>query len=99
MKRKLQQDYGKCNTLPDKEDFRRKWAAEQYKKMSKRKESITSYSKAKTTKGIYRPFQRIVVEEGGWCDPANIVAALNYCRMCIVLGGEFVKFNKFTKRF
>ena len=44
------------------------------------------------------PFDVIVRNEGGPSNPDNIKAALNYCRMCLKLGGRWVHYNNWTKR-
>ena len=45
-----------------------------------------SFSKVSESVGVYYPLGRIIVEQGGWCDPSAVIAGKKYVAKCILLG-------------
>lgn len=45
------------------------------------------------------PVGRLIQEEGGKEDAANITAAWNHIRKCLELKGRFVRYNVFSERY
>ena len=90
--------YSQLTRREDQRAFRQHWAETQYHIHIQEKSLSKSWQKVDTTKGTYYPFPRIVQEEGGKEDPENVKAAMNYCRKCMELGGDWVSINQMTER-
>jgi len=92
----LKADYKKCGSNKEKEAFRLEWARGRLTYFVKSRTYTKSFARVDITKGIYRPFARIAVEQGG--DKAAYKAALRYVLKCIQLGPPWTLWNDMTDR-
>ena len=89
--------YRGCVGIEAKKKFRLQWAEARYKETVLTRTQTTSFTRVDSTRGVYRSFARIVVEEGG--DAAARKAALLLCSRAARLGGDWVRYNALTSRY
>jgi hypothetical protein len=82
----------------DRAQFRADWVKAQFAKKQEIREKQTSYKKVNFKRGNYRPFSMIFKNQGGAEDPGAMRAAVNICRACIKMGGEWLNHNKMSGR-
>ena len=90
--------YNENRKFDNKRAFRLEWAKQKLKGLENAKSHSRSFERIETEKGTYYGFGRIVVEEGGWNDPAAIKAATRYVSKCLVMGGAWTDENPMTER-
>jgi hypothetical protein len=78
-------------------EFRLSWAKDLKSKIVEKKNQLKSWSRIDTTTWKYRPFGRLVLDFGGWTDPAAIQGATTGAMQCLMMGDPFVKEHPQTK--
>ena len=82
----------------DRAQFRADWVKVQFAKKQEIREKQTSYKKVNFKRGCYRPFSMIYKKQGGAEDNGAMQAAINICKACIKMGGEWLNYNKMSGR-
>ena len=85
-------------TQAEKAKMRYDWLKADFAQKKEIREKSKSYKKVNFQRGKYKPFSMIWKNQGGRDDSRAYQAALNICRDCIKLGGEWVRLNKRSKR-
>ena len=78
-------------------NFWLQWAEARHKDVTLTGTQITSFSRVDQTRGVYRPFAKVVAEEGG--SAAARKAAPQLCSRATRLGGDWVRWNALTSRY
>ena len=83
----------------DASEFRRKWAAKQFRDIQEQKKvSCQAWARVDRTHGHYWSLGRMIQEDGGWSDAAAIRGALSVAKKCIAMGPPWVGAHPQTGR-
>ena len=85
-----------ANTNKSKQEFRLRWAKEQYETMVSKRVYSQSYNKIDVSTGTYMSLSRIIKEEGGHHDPSAVAAGIRYVTKCLQMNGPWTLWNEFT---
>jgi hypothetical protein len=82
--------YKACKTRADAAEFRKEWCQSQYTNLVERKTFTQSWRRVDKTKGVYRPFGRLVQDFGGWGCQEAVDGACTAMSKCILMGAPWV---------
>ena len=88
--------YKALKSQSDKAKFRKQWAADEFEKEKVKRTKTKSFKKVDASKGRYMSFARIVKEEGA--DVEATTAATHYIEACLKMQGDWLRFNRMTRR-
>ena len=95
----LREQYANVGTKrEDQARFRIAWANTQLENRSKRKEKSECYSLVDSSIGVCHGLGAIIQAEGGRDDATAVTAARNYARRCAMMGGKWMRYNRWTER-
>jgi hypothetical protein len=79
-------------------NLKQDWLKAKYNHLLQAKEYCKKYQRVDSTKGVYKPFGRIVQDEGGWDDDAAVTGAKKLAIKCLMMGGNWIKYDYLTER-
>ena len=84
-------------TSEEAKEHRMNWTKGLKGSMEESKSMIKVWKRIDTTKWPFRPLGRLIVDFGGWQDPAAIRGALTGATQCLTMGPPFIKIHPQTK--
>jgi hypothetical protein len=79
-------------------DLFKEFVEAEHEKCTTGKKWSKSFSRIDSKKGTYKPFGKIVIDEGGWDDPEAVAGATRLAVKCLLMGGDWVKWDAMTER-
>lgn len=78
-------------------EFRMNWAMNLKQELMATKTMDKAWARIDTNKYTYRPYGKMVLDFGGWSDPAAIQGATTGVLQCLLMGPPFIKQHPQTK--
>jgi hypothetical protein len=85
------QKYKACKNRAEAAEFRKDWCDRQYKHLVERKTFTQAWKRVDRTKGVYRPFGRLVQDFGGWSSQEAVDGAVQAMAKCSMMGAPWVQ--------